>query len=201
MALEDLRGNNKYLLSLDPANPLELDSIFDAAGHLRGIKNALRNTFPAVDGVVEASHTELSMLAGVENLRHADLIEDGEFPLDRIPRIPLTHLLSTVLTELPEGAIPEVIRPSLYFRLTELADFSGPNTLVPNTWYGESSNMPAITLIRTGKLLIMAWAQVRREDEEDADVRDTWSMRLRHLTKDQTLDTLVTRQAEHAPAP
>lgn len=64
MALEDLTGT-KYIDSLNSSNPTATDGVSEGDDHLRGIKNVLKLSFPAVSGAVTSTHTELNILDGV----------------------------------------------------------------------------------------------------------------------------------------
>lgn len=65
MALEDLTGT-KYLDSLVSTNPVgATDPKSEGDDHIRGIKNTLKLSFPAISGAVTASHTELNALDGI----------------------------------------------------------------------------------------------------------------------------------------
>ena len=66
MALEDLNGPGKYISDLVVTNPAGTDVKSKGDDHLRGIKNTLRNTFPNVEGPVNASHEELSYCQGLD---------------------------------------------------------------------------------------------------------------------------------------
>lgn len=59
MALESLTGA-AVISSLDETNPLDSDYIDDGDGHIRGIKNVLKNTFPNLDSTVTASPGDLN---------------------------------------------------------------------------------------------------------------------------------------------
>jgi len=65
MALEDLTGGSKYTSDLVVTNPTGSDSKSDGDGHLRGIKNAIANTWANITGAVTATHTELNLMDGV----------------------------------------------------------------------------------------------------------------------------------------
>lgn len=54
-----------YIDSLDPNNPTGFDQVSDGDDHIRGIKSALKNTFPNVKGQVVASEDDLNKLTGV----------------------------------------------------------------------------------------------------------------------------------------
>ena len=60
MALETFN----YLDSLDPNNPVVSDGIVNGDDHMRGIKFALKNTFPNITGSVIASQADLNSLSG-----------------------------------------------------------------------------------------------------------------------------------------
>jgi hypothetical protein len=84
MALEVATTINQ----LDPANPTSVDPKSQGDDHLRLLKSVLKATFPNVTGVVNASHTELSYLAGAlgpmqtgGDLRN--LIVNGNFAINQ----------------------------------------------------------------------------------------------------------------------
>jgi hypothetical protein len=55
-----------FIHQLDPANPIGAsDPKSQGDDHIRLLKTTLQNTFPDIDGVMTASHTELSKLDGV----------------------------------------------------------------------------------------------------------------------------------------
>lgn len=64
MSLEDLTGA-KYIDSLNEANPAAGDNVSEGDDHIRGIKNTIKNTFPNINGAVNASDEELNILDGV----------------------------------------------------------------------------------------------------------------------------------------
>lgn len=65
MSLEDLVGD-KYIDSLVASNPVgATDAKSQGDDHLRGIKNVLLKTFPALTGPVTATHGELNTLDGI----------------------------------------------------------------------------------------------------------------------------------------
>lgn len=61
MALESIT----YINSLNVLNPGATDFLSEGDDHIRGIKQAIKSTFPSVTGPVTATHTELNRLAGV----------------------------------------------------------------------------------------------------------------------------------------
>lgn len=63
MALEDLTGT-KYINSLVITNPTSQDQRAESAGHLRGIKNVSKLSFPNVSEPVLATDTELNLMVG-----------------------------------------------------------------------------------------------------------------------------------------
>ena len=70
MALEAFTG----IWSLNAANPVGgTDPKSAGDDHIRGVKFALRYTFPSVAGVVQASDGELNMLVGVTSALQAQL--------------------------------------------------------------------------------------------------------------------------------
>jgi hypothetical protein len=54
-----------FLNSLVVTNPIKDDFLIEGDDHIRGIKQALRSTFPGVTGPVTATHTELNRLTGI----------------------------------------------------------------------------------------------------------------------------------------
>ncbi len=54
-----------YIDSLNTANPTSTDNVSEGDDHIRGIKTALKNTFPSLDGAVNATDTELNYVDGV----------------------------------------------------------------------------------------------------------------------------------------
>jgi len=77
MALEDLTGT-KYLDSLVSTNPVgATDPKSEGDDHIRGIKNTLKLSFPAISGAVTATHTELNLLDGVTSTTSELNILDG----------------------------------------------------------------------------------------------------------------------------
>ena len=65
MSLEDLTGSSKYISDFITTNPVSAtDTVQYGADHIRGIKNATKNTFPNVTGAVTATHTELNLIDG-----------------------------------------------------------------------------------------------------------------------------------------
>lgn len=68
MALEDLTGA-KYIDSLNSSNPVgSTDPVSDVDGHLQGIKNVLKQSFPNINGAVTPSPADLNVLLGVAAL-------------------------------------------------------------------------------------------------------------------------------------
>lgn len=65
-----------YISDLDAANPTATDGLNQADDHLRNIKNAIQNTFPTINGAVNASQAELNRNVGLtENL--TDSLEEA----------------------------------------------------------------------------------------------------------------------------
>lgn len=58
--LEDLTGSSKYISDFVVTNPTATDSKSEGDDHIRGIKNAIKNTFPNITGPVTATQTELN---------------------------------------------------------------------------------------------------------------------------------------------
>lgn len=66
MALESLTGGSVFIDDLVNTNPVNAtDDVAEGDDHIRGIKNVLLNSFPAVTGAVTSTHTELNILDGV----------------------------------------------------------------------------------------------------------------------------------------
>jgi hypothetical protein len=57
-----------YIDSLNTANPTSTDNVSEGDDHIRGIKTTLKNTFPSLDGAVNATDTELNLLDGITAL-------------------------------------------------------------------------------------------------------------------------------------
>ncbi len=64
MALEDLVGAGKYIAALDSSNPAFDDFRSEGDAHLRGIKNVLKLSFPAIAGAMTSNQTELNLMVG-----------------------------------------------------------------------------------------------------------------------------------------
>jgi len=67
MALEDLTGATKYLDDLVETNPVSTPTADErkfGAGHIRGIKNVIKNTFPNITGAVLLTPAEFNLLVG-----------------------------------------------------------------------------------------------------------------------------------------
>jgi hypothetical protein len=76
MALEDLTGT-KYIDDLVATNPAAGDNVSEGDDHIRGIKNVLLTTFPGLDGVVNATDTELNLIDG-GTARGTDALASGD---------------------------------------------------------------------------------------------------------------------------
>lgn len=63
MALENLVGPDIFIDNLVRTNPALDDPVSQGDDHLRGIKNALLNTFPNITGPVELSQDEINDIA------------------------------------------------------------------------------------------------------------------------------------------
>lgn len=61
MALESINWVSDLVIT----NPLAADFLTEGDDHIKGIKVALKNSFPSISGAVTATHTELSLLSGV----------------------------------------------------------------------------------------------------------------------------------------
>lgn len=62
MALEDLTGPNVFIDALEEANPFGGDEVREGADHTRGVKNVLKNQFPALDAAVTSTPAQLNGL-------------------------------------------------------------------------------------------------------------------------------------------
>lgn len=61
MGLENLTGSSVYISDLNEANPVgSSDQKSEGDDHIRGTKNALKNTFPNITGAVTKTHTQLN---------------------------------------------------------------------------------------------------------------------------------------------
>jgi len=60
MALENLVGTDKFITSLINTNPTGGDDKREGDDHLRGIKNVLLNTFPALSGAVTVTPAQMN---------------------------------------------------------------------------------------------------------------------------------------------
>ena len=77
MGLETLTGT-VYIDALNSANPVGAsDAISEGDDHIRGIKNVLLLSFPAVTGAVTSTHTELNLLDGCTSTTAELNIVDG----------------------------------------------------------------------------------------------------------------------------
>lgn len=54
-----------YIDSLNTANPTSTDNVSEGDDHIRGIKTTLKNTFPNVNGAINATDEELNYVDGV----------------------------------------------------------------------------------------------------------------------------------------
>lgn len=57
----------EYINSLDPNNPQPFDSVSNGDDHIRGVKAAIKSTFPNITEPVNVTAAELNALAGVES--------------------------------------------------------------------------------------------------------------------------------------
>lgn len=65
MALEDLTGTGKYIDDLVATNPVgSTDTKNTLDDHIRGVKNVLKNSLPAITGPITATQDELNKLDG-----------------------------------------------------------------------------------------------------------------------------------------
>jgi hypothetical protein len=51
-----------YILGLDASTPTEFDPVSEGAGEIRGIKTALRNTFPYANSALDVSNESINQL-------------------------------------------------------------------------------------------------------------------------------------------
>lgn len=65
MPLENLTGSNVFITNLVPSNPAGTDPVSEGDNHIAGTKNVLLNSFPAINGAVTATPTQLNQLAPV----------------------------------------------------------------------------------------------------------------------------------------
>lgn len=97
MALE----SGTYISDLNPSNPVgATDKVSTLDDHVRLIKSTLQNTFPAIDGAVTATHTELSFLDGVTGTTGT-----GRLVLDDAPTI--ADLTVTDSITLPAASVAD----------------------------------------------------------------------------------------------
>lgn len=73
MALE----TGTFINSLNAANPTTTDPKSQGDDHLRLIKSVIRNTFTAITGAINATHTELNFVQGVTSAIQAQLNARG----------------------------------------------------------------------------------------------------------------------------
>lgn len=66
MALEDLTGSSKFISNLVASNPAGPDDRREGDDHIRGVKNVLKNSFPAITGAVTVTHTQLNTAGAVD---------------------------------------------------------------------------------------------------------------------------------------
>jgi len=65
-----------YVDGLNDAYPAEGDDLLEGNNHIRGVKNAIVNTFPNITGAITATHTDINDLAtktGAETLTNKTL--------------------------------------------------------------------------------------------------------------------------------
>lgn len=62
MALENMTGPNAYISAMVQTNPAATDPEGEGDDHLRGIKNCILNTFPNINGPVNATEEQLNAL-------------------------------------------------------------------------------------------------------------------------------------------
>jgi len=80
-----------YITSLNASNPVTGDNKTEGDDHIRGLKTALLNSFPAVAGAVTPTHTELNYVDGVTSAIQTQL--DAKYSTARI----------TISTSAPSG--------------------------------------------------------------------------------------------------
>lgn len=62
MPLENLTGSNVFITNLVPTNPAGTDVVSEGDDHLRGTKNVLINSFPAINGAVTMTPAQLNSI-------------------------------------------------------------------------------------------------------------------------------------------
>jgi len=67
MALEDLTGTDKFITALVPTNPEGQDDRRQGDDHIKGVKNVLLNSFPAIDAPVTATPADLNATPDIAN--------------------------------------------------------------------------------------------------------------------------------------
>lgn len=72
-----IEGATAYIDTLDDTYPAGGDDLVEGDNHIRGIKNCLLNSFPAITGAVTSTHTELNILDGVTSTTAELNILDG----------------------------------------------------------------------------------------------------------------------------
>ena len=86
-----------YIDSLNTANPTATDNVSEGDDHIRGIKTTLKNTFPNVNGAVNATDEELNYVDGVTSAIQTQL--DGKLT----STTGVTKTATTGSAELPSG--------------------------------------------------------------------------------------------------
>ena len=103
MALEDLTGPSKYISNLVPTNPVAGDPESQGQNHLGGIKNVLLNTFPNINGPVNATDEQLNTL------------------VNPVPQVPIGAVLDFAGVTVPPNFIALPLAPSNISRTTYAA--------------------------------------------------------------------------------
>jgi microcystin-dependent protein len=111
MALEDLTGPSKYISNLVPTNPVATDPESQGQNHLNGIKNVLLNTFPNINGPVNATDEQLNALI-----------------TPQVPQVPVGTVLDFCGTVAPTNFIVLPAAPSNISRTTYAALFAAIGT-------------------------------------------------------------------------
>jgi hypothetical protein len=135
MALEDLTGPNKFITSLNPANPPINDPAEEGAAHVSGTKNVLVNSFPNINAAVTATPAQLNStavpklpLTGGILSGPLTIINGNTFNLDDVTNVYRTQLYTV------DDATFRIDYPGFYNLVsikltTKQTDFAGPVTV------------------------------------------------------------------------
>jgi hypothetical protein len=95
-----------YIEDLNPLWPLTAEKQYTWPGHFQSIKRSLKQSFPAIQGAMTASHTELNLLDGKTELFNATL---GTPVRKTYFEVPLTSGLA-VSFSVPEAEVGDLVR-------------------------------------------------------------------------------------------